>query len=713
MSSGEELSASHSSDLAGARDPLKRPRLASRMITEGSVAGSESDYRNAVMATLDGILVVDLEGTVLFANPAAEGLLEQGDRLQDSPFGLPLTTSHSFAELDRVAADGSRIVIEMHVGPISWGGLAAYVVTLRNITDRKAVELKLKEGEERYALAAKGAHDGLWDWDLTADRLYTSPRWHQIAGCEDADMSESPDDWLDRAHPEDIVALREEIERHLSEQTDQFVHEHRLRHGDGSYVPVLTRGVAVHDRGRPVRFAGSLTDLTTRQQLSHKALHDGLTNLGNRSLFIDHLENAIERQRRLEDGLSFAVLFMDLDNFKLVNDSLGHAAGDELLVAVAGRFQACLRSVDQCSRLGGDEFAILLDDVGDIGAVLAATRRMQKEIARPFDVAGEAVYTSASIGVVFGGDDSLTAGDVVRNADIAMYRAKRRGPGNLDIFDREMQDEALERLRLQTEVRRGVERSEFLVWYQPVVALDDWRITGFEALLRWRHPNGDVEDAGRFVDSAEDTGMIVPMSWQALGAACRQAKVWLDVDADLRMSVNVSDRQFAQEDFADQIEQGLVEAGIEGSALQLEITEEVVVRDHQAAISRVERCHELGIEVLVDDFGTGESSLTALHHLPIDGVKIDRSFVRRLEAEEGGEIVETILSLARILGLSVIAEGVETLGQRQRLLELGCNVGQGYLCARALEGAEATRLLRKGKASPARARDASPHADAP
>lgn len=474
------------------------PVSASQVAAQRSTADSEADYWNALMATLDGILVVDLQGTIQFANPSADALLGQGDRLQGHPFGLPLAAGDSFAELDGVAADGSPVVIEMHVGPISWSGLDASVVTVRDITDRKTTERQLKESEERYALAAKGANDGLWDWDLVADRLFTSPRWREIVGCGDEDMSEKPDDWFQRTHPDDIVILREAIDRHLSDHSNQLVHEHRLRHQDGSYVPVLARGLAVHDRGRPVRLAGSLTDLTTRQQLSYQTLHDGLTGLGNRTLFIDHLAKAIGRERRLQGGSLFAVLFLDLDNFKLVNDSLGHAVGDELLITVSDRIQSCLRSADIGARFGGDEFAILLDDVGDIQAVLAATRRIQEKIARPVKVAGETVHTSASIGIVFGGDHRATAEEVVRNADIAMYRAKRCGPGNLEIFDPAMHAEALERLRLQNDLRRGVERREFLVWYQPIVNLADWRITGFEALLRWCHPDGVVVDADQF-----------------------------------------------------------------------------------------------------------------------------------------------------------------------------------------------------------------------
>ena len=683
-------------DYPSAQPDAAAARQDTAITIERSAGESEIHYRDAVMATLDGILVVDKEGTIRFANPAAEMLLGQGKPLQDHPFGLPLA-GDDFAELDRVAADGSHMVIEMHVGPILWNGLDAHVVTVRNITDRKAVERQLKESEERYALAARGANDGVWDWDLLNNRLYTSPRWREIVGCTEADMTETPADWLERTHPDDVNALREAIDRHLASKSDQFVHEYRLRHRDGSYVPVLSRGAAVgQGDGPPERFAGSLTDLTAQKQLSYEALHDELTHLGNRTLFIDHLETAIGREQRVNGGFGFAVLFLDLDNFKLVNDSLGHAAGDDLLIEVAGRIQSCLRAADIGCRLGGDEFAILLNDVADLSSVLSATRRIQKEIARPIDLGGESVYISASIGIAFGGDSQPTAEDVVRNADMSMYRAKRRGQGNLEIFDRRMHAEAVERLRLQTDLRRGVDGGEFLVWYQPMVNLRDWKITGFEALLRWRHPKGEVDVAEQFVETAEETGMIVPMSWLALRESCGQVQAWRKINPDLRVSVNVSNRQFAQTDFVDRIQQGLDEAEIDGSAIQLEITERVVMQDHEAAMSRVQRCHALGLEVLVDDFGTGQSSLTALHRLPIDAVKIDRSFVNRLEAKDGGEIVEAILALAESLGLRVVAEGIETPGQRQRLLQLGCNIGQGYLFARALGGDDATRLLIDG-----------------
>ena len=667
------------------------------MTSEREPIGSEGDFQTALMSAIDGILVVDLHGTVLFANPMAETLLGRGASLEGRPFGMPLASTDHFAELDHVSAAGSHLIVEMHVAPIFWSGIGAYIVTLHDITEQKTVERRLRESEQRYALAAEGANDGVWDWDLVTNHLYISPRWREILGVGDINLTESPEEWFGRAHPEDVAALRLAVARHLKAEGVHFVHEHRLRHRNGSFVPVLGRGVAVHDEGKPVRFAGSLTDLTTRQELSYRALHDGLTGLGNRALFIDHLESAIDRERRRLGEFRFAVLFLDLDRFKLVNDSLGHSAGDTLLTTAAKRIQNCLRAVDTACRLGGDEFAVLLEDVSGIEAVITATRRIQDVMARPIDIGGESVYTSASIGIVLGVQEHATADDVLRNADIAMYRAKSGGPGNWEIFDDGMHRQELQRLRLHTEMRRAVERSEFFVRYQPMVDLADGQITGFEALLRWHRPGAETADADAFIGLAEDTGMLLPLGWNALESACHQVSAWREMDSHLRVSVNVSNRQFAQVDFADQVERAIDDAGVDGSALQLEITEGVIVQDHEAAAYQLERCHALGIELLIDDFGTGHSSLTALHRLPLDGVKIDRSFVNRVEREEGGKMVETIVGLARNLRLNVIAEGIETRDQCNRLLELGCSEGQGYLFAPAVDPAEATQLLHAGR----------------
>jgi diguanylate cyclase (GGDEF)-like protein/PAS domain S-box-containing protein len=663
---------------------------------------TEADFRAAVMATIDGILVVDHEGLVVFANPSAETLLGRPpDKLLERPFGLPLATTGDIAELDLVHRDGAPVVIEMHVGHITWAGRDAFVVTLRDVTGRKTVERELRASEERYALAAHGANDGLWDWDLIANRLHTSSRWKEIVGLEPADTGQEPSLWLDRVHPDDLPSLQLDIDKHLRGETGRLAHEHRVRHRDGSYTSVLSRGVAIHLDERPVRFAGSLTDLTVRQELRKKALYDSLTKLANRALFLDHLKAALARGERSSGRYGVAVLFLDLDRFKLVNDSLGHSAGDALLIEVARRIEKRLRSSDVAARLGGDEFAVLLETVESFQAALSVTLRIQEEIARPIETDSEQLYSSASVGIAFSDERFEDAEQMLRNADIAMYRAKARGPGNCQIFEPEMQRQALQRLRFHTELRQGVEASEFTLRYQPMIDLANQRIVGFEALLRWQHGARGTLDAESFIDAAEETGVIVPLGWKALDAACRQVKAWLEIATPIRVSVNVSDRQFAQSDFPDRVEQALAQADINGSAVQLEITESVIVQDYEMTTAHLKHCHDLGIEILIDDFGTGQSSLTALHRLPVDVVKIDRSFVSRLEGKDGGDIVEAILALTRSLGLHVIGEGIETLDQHSRLLALGCSVGQGFLFEPALEADEATRLLAKATLQPA------------
>ena len=657
---------------------------------------TESDFRQAVMGTIDGILLVDEDGRVHFANPAAEKLLGSStDRLLAHPLGLPLGASDNIAELDLVRR-GEPIVVEMHIGPMSWQGRDAFVVTLRDITARKTVERELRASDERYALAAHGSNDGLWDWDLLADSLHTSPRWKEIVGLSPADTIEEPSVWLGRVHPDDLSSLQQDIDRHLSGETDRLANEHRVQHSDGSYTSVLSRGVAIHQDGRPIRFAGSLTDLTARQELRRKALHDSLTNLANRAHFLQHLKSALARGERNQGGTHVAVLFLDLDRFKLVNDSLGHSAGDTLLIEVASRIEKCLRSTDVAARLGGDEFAVVLDTVESFQAALSVTLRIQEEISRPIETDTEQVYSSASIGIAFSDQRYQDAAQMLRNADIAMYSAKARGPGNCQIFQHDMHRQALQRLRLHTELRRAVECSELSLRYQPIIDLSDERIMGFEGLLRWQHRTRGTLDAISFIDAAEETGVIVVLGWKALDIACRQVKEWNENATPTRVSVNVSNRQFAQSDFADRVEQALTHAEIDGSAIQLEITESVMVQDHEMTRAHLDRCHDLGIEILIDDFGTGQSSLTALHRLPVDAVKIDRFFISRLEGNDGGEIVEAILALARSLGLRVIGEGIETLDQHTRLLALGCSAGQGFLFQPALEAEEATRLLVNG-----------------
>ncbi len=576
---------------------------------------------------------------------------------------------------------------------------------IRYAIERKRAEMALQESQQRYALAVSGAKDGIWDWSLEEDRIYLSPRWKAMLGFEEGEIGESPSEWLGRIHPDDLPEVRHAISAHLLGQTPDFESEHRILHRDGGYRWVLTRGLAVRKGcGEAYRMAGSQSDITDRksaeERLLHDAFHDPLTGLPNRALFMDRLGMAIvHAKRRL--SYTFAVLFIDLDRFKNVNDSLGHSVGDELLVAVARRLESCLRPGDTVARLGGDEFTILLDEVADVDHAIQIAQRLHHEMARPFQVQGHKVFVTLSLGITLGaGGDYERPEDVLRDADTAMYGAKGSGKARDAIFDRNMHDRAVALLRLETDLRLAVERSEFEIHYQPIISLTDGRIDAFEALLRWRHPGRGLLRPDSFVSVAEDTGLIVPIGWWVLHEACRQLAEWQSLpwasDA-LAVTVNLSGKQFIQADLVERIAQILRETGIRPGGLRLEITEGTIMGQAEDAIAKLLALRGFGVKLYIDDFGTGYSSLSYLHRLPVDALKIDRSFISEMNGgDDRSEIVGTIVTLARILRMDVAAEGIETAEQVSRLRALSCHYGQGYFFSEPLAGTAAGGLLQGG-----------------
>jgi diguanylate cyclase (GGDEF)-like protein/PAS domain S-box-containing protein len=572
------------------------------------------------------------------------------------------------------------------------------VARIRTQLSLKQAEAALRESEERYALAARGANDGLWDWNLITDCVYYSPRWKLMLGCDEEAVSQSPEEWLGRVHPDESGRVRGDVDAHLADQTTQFESEHRLLHCDGNYRWVLVRGLAIRDaRGRATRFAGSLTDITGGK------VSDALTGLPNRILFIDRLGRAVERRKRHGETL-YAVLFLDLDRFKVVNDSLGHAIGDQLLIALARRLEQCLRASDTCARvageqtiarLGGDEFTILLDDIGQVGDALRVADRIQKTLARPFVLDGQEVFTSASIGIAIGTREYDSPEAVLRDADTALYRAKALGKARYEVFDTEMRNRAVARLQLETDLRRALERSEFRLFYQPIISLVTGHVSGVEALLRWPHWDRGLVYPADFIPVAEETGLIVPMGEWALREACRQLAEWhatIETPVPLTMAVNLSGRQFLQPDLASQIERILAETGVAASSLKLEITESTIIENITQIVELLLRLKELGVKVAIDDFGTGYSSLSYLQRLPIDSLKVDRSFVSCM-TRDGMEIVRAIVGLAHNLGLDVVAEGVETPEQLAQLQSLGCEFGQGHLFSTAVDACHIPAML--------------------
>jgi diguanylate cyclase (GGDEF)-like protein len=435
----------------------------------------------------------------------------------------------------------------------------------------------------------------------------------------------------------------------------------------------------------------------------HAAFHDSLTRLPNRTLLADHLRLAIEHARRRPDHL-FAVLFLDLDRFKNLNDSLGHAAGDRLLVETARRLEQCSRPSDTVARLGGDEFAVLLDGLESGCDAVRVAERVQEELMRPFHLGGHEVYTAASIGITLSTHGYEDPDNVLRDADTAMYRAKEKGKARYELFDAEMHADALARLRLENDLRRAVEHREFEVYYQPVVVLSTGKLSGFEALVRWRHPERGIVGPSEFIPLAEETRMVTEIGGWVLKEACRQMSEWRELipsQQHLTVSVNLSSKQLTQPGLAESVRRTLCETALPPHCLKLEITESAVMDNAEGAASVLAQLRALGIQLSIDDFGTGYSSLSYLHRFPIDTLKIDRSFVAKMtDNSENGEIVRTIVTLASNLGMCVVAEGVETGEQHARLEALGCEYGQGFLYSMPVEAEAALALIRRGVPTP-------------
>ena len=583
------------------------------------------------------------------------------------------------------------------------------VRTIRYAVERQQVEEALRESEERYMLATQGANDGLWDWNLFTSDIYYSPRWADILQYQPKEIRNRPSEWINRIHPEDKEATILALKHHLEDATDHFESEHRLRKKDGTYVWGLVRGLAIRDQnGKAYRMAGSLTDITTQKETEEKlfygAFHDDLTGLPNRALFLDRLANAIERSKRSRKGY-FAVLFFDLDRFKLINDSLGHTYGDQLLIKVADELKACLRAYDSAARLSGDEFAILLEDIDNISEAIFITERIQQALQNPIEINSHKIVISASIGIILSDPRYTIPEDILRDADIAMYHAKLNGKACHAVFEPCMHKRTILRLELESELRDVLATEEscqknLFVVFQPIVALNNNQILGFEALIRWAHSERGIIFPNEFIPLAEETGLIHTLGLWVIKESCRQVRVWQDRFSGsnnhppLSVSVNISGKQFSRPYLVDQIEEIIQECGITPESLNLEITERLLIENNDSILKSLERLRNLGINLQIDDFGRGYSSFSYLQHIPVDTLKINSLFIQRIgQNKNNTEIIRSIVGLAKSLGLSVIAEGVETDGQFQELKNLDCHFVQGYFISKAIRGNEAEKLI--------------------
>ncbi len=561
----------------------------------------------------------------------------------------------------------------------------------------------LQAAFDRFLIATGGQKDGVWDWDVGAASVDYSPQWKTMLGYADGEIGHSPDDWFNLVHPEDRERLRSIVEASVAGSITPLEHRYRIRHKDGSYRWMLTRGEVIRDeRGMVRRVVGRQTDITgdegSEEEIRTASLHDPLTRLPNRTVLMDRLRHAFARAAR-DPGRPFALLFFDLDRFKNVNDSLGHLTGDKLLRVIAERVQRACRPSDTVARFGGDEFVIVVENIHDVRGATSAAERIQEEFRVPFDIEGLEVFASISIGIAIWNPGYERPEDLLRDADTAMYRAKAMGRNSFAVFDEEMHARVVATLKLETDLRRALARNEFRTYYQPIVSINDGRICGFEVLVRWKHPERGILLPGEFIRVAEEMGTIIQIDRWVAEEACRQLRAWQNTyrhSPPLTVSVNISGTQFMQPDLVTRIDHILRSTGLYGRSLTIEVTESVLMENAQYAAEMLDQLRALDIGISIDDFGTGYSSLAYLRRFKIDTLKIDYSFVSRMLAdEESSEIVRTITTLAGNLGKQTVAEGVETRSQFEALQRFNVDRVQGIFISPPVPADEAEALLQK------------------
>ena len=687
--------------------------ISERKAFEEALATSEERFRSLSAAAPNGIYALDLEGRLLYANDrlveltglsheqlAGRGWLdmihpEERERVI-SESGPTAATRKLATEFRIVRPDGAVRWVRTRASPLHGRGgeHAGFVGSLEDVTTELHAMRELAAREAEYRMLAENSTDFLARHAPDGTFRYCSPACVAITGYTPDELIGTLAFNLIAAEDRDAVRA---YARLVSEREEPATAAYRLRCKDGQLRWLETTARAVRDESGVRELVSVTRDISERKQaeieLSHAALHDTLTGLPNRALFLDRLGLALRRTERRSG--SVAVLFCDLDRFKVVNDSLGHDAGDRLLVDVAKRIVTALRPADTVARFGGDEFTILCEDIaGEIEAATIA-QRIVDVFRDPFLLEDGEVFLATSLGIAIARGTDDRAEDLIRDADAAMYRAKERGKGRYEIFDEAMRADAVARLETESALRRALDRGELLLHYQPEVDIATGEVRGFEALVRWDHPARGLLAPGAFIPLAEETGLIVPIGEWVLREACTEATRWVGMsDEPLTLSVNLSARQLAQQDLVAMVRRAVAETGIDPSTLCLEITESAVMESGSATTAQLRALKSLGVRLAIDDFGTGFSSLAHLRRFPVDVLKIDGTFVAGLGHEpQDASIAAAVISLAHALGLETVAEGIETDEQHTILRGLGCDLGQGYLFGHPAPAAEAVRLI--------------------
>jgi diguanylate cyclase (GGDEF)-like protein/PAS domain S-box-containing protein len=679
------------------------------------------DARGVLEATPECLIVAEVDGRIVYANHRVEALSGYSlEELVDRPVGdlvagpMPLDAPTAAEPLEGACLrkDGETVPVEIHLGAVDGAAGRYLVVTLRDLSALREAQAARFETEAKYVSLVEGipAITYIDPVDEDQNSIYVSPQVRELLGISPEEWIEDPYCWRHHVHPEDIDRAWDEYVEAYRHQTS-LSHEYRMVHADGHVLWVSEQAFIVRDEaGEPWLIQGVIFDITERknaeEQVAFLAYHDKLTGLPNRALFEEMLELALARARRHDLGVG--VLFLDLDNFKLVNDSLGHHAGDELLIQLADRLRGSTRETDMVARQGGDEFLLLLSDLergagpvpgtdADLVVADQVAERVIEALRAPFDLSGTQFFATASLGVSLWPRDADDATTLLRNADAAMYQAKKSGPGSFLIYTPDGQDPG-ERLSLTTRLRHAVEAQDWELHYQPIVELATERVLGVEALVRWRDPSGGLVPPGEFIPLAEELGLIEAIGDWVTDELARQSVAWRAQGVALGISVNLSPRELWSAQLPERILGKLKVARIDPKSVTVEVTESTAMADPERTQRILNELHAWGLTIALDDFGTGYSSLSRLKHLPVDVLKIDRSFVRHVDEDrDNASMVTAMVELARNLGMTSLAEGIETAGELAFLVEHGCALGQGFLLGRPMCADEIVERVAPGE----------------